>query len=185
MCHFKHKKTAESISGFYTGKYLSSKAMDGLLAGLLLFIPALVLPILGIRAVGTYNEASLLECVLLLINSEFYLVALCVFMFTIAIPLVRLISAFYLCLQLKRNRISKGLLVFFRSYHRLDNWAMLHIFFLGIVISIYKLLTMATLSMEGGLIALLLLLFCATFISTTLDHHFVWQKLEESLVPTR
>ncbi len=161
------------------------RTMAVALAGLLLCYPALTLPIVGIRAVGIYNEASLIECIRVLINHDAYLVSFCVFMFTIAIPIVRLLSAFYLCLQLKYQRLSPALLVFFRSYHKLDTWVMVHVFFLGIIVSIYKLLTMATLTIGAGLFSILLLLLCSTLIANTLDHHYVWEKLEKDLVSTR
>ncbi len=170
---------------FSRKKRAIERTMALALAGLLLFFPALTLPIIGIRSFGLYNEASLLQCIIALIDSDFYLVALCLFMFTVAIPFIRLFTTFYLSLQLSRNLISPRLVIFFRSYHKLDHWAMVSVFFLGIVISIYKLQSMANLSVGGGLICLLLLLLCSTFVSNTLDHHYVWQRLEKALAPTR
>lgn len=155
------------------------------LAGLLLFFPALTLPIVGIRAIGLYHEASLIECLAALIDNQFFLVAICVFMFTIAVPFIRLFTAFYLSWQLSKQHITPRLLIFFRSYHQLDHWAMLSVFFLSIIVSIYKLQSMASLSIGGGLISLLLLLLCSTLVSNALDHHLIWQKLEQALVSTR
>ncbi|WP_206486174.1 paraquat-inducible protein A [Thalassotalea sp. G2M2-11] len=154
-------------------------------AGLLIYIPAITLPLLSIRALGVYNEVSLLQSILLLIEDEFYLVAFCVFIFTLAVPLVRLFSTFYLSLQLKRQQITPSLLTFFRSYHQLDHWGMTQVFFLGVIISIYKLLTMATLTIGSGLISLFLLLLCSTLITSTLDHHYVWEKMEQALAISR
>jgi len=155
------------------------------LAGLLLFFPAISLPIMGIGVAGAYNEASLLDCITLMINSDFYVIAFCVFMFTIAIPIVRLFSAFYLTYRLKIKDFSPSLLVFFRSYHRFDNWAMIQVFFLGIVVSMYKLVTTSEINIGGGLISLILVLLCSTLISITLDQHYIWQKLEHEIVSKR
>lgn len=152
------------------------------IAGLLLFIPATTLPIIGIGAAGLYNEASLIDCITLMINDGFAIIAFLVFMFTIAIPMVRLISASYLTFRLYRNNITPSLLTFFRSYHVLDSWTMIHVFFMGIVVSMYKLLSLADLSIGGGLISLVLLLLCSTLVSVTMDEHFVWRKLEHANV---
>ena len=56
---------------------------------------------------------------------------------------------------------------------------MLNVFLLGIVVSMYKLLDDAELSVDYGLLAFVLLLICSTMASVTLDQHYVWQKLEK------
>lgn len=151
------------------------------LAGLLLFLPAITLPIVGIGVAGLYNDSSLFECIELLINGEFYLIALCVFLSTIAIPVVRLVTALTVTWHIKTNNIKPSLLIFFRSYHLLDSWTMIHIFFLGVVVSMYKLVSLADLSVGGGFYSLLLLLVCSTLVSNTMDQQFVWQELEKVL----
>jgi len=151
------------------------------LAGLLLFLPAIILPIVGITAVSIYNDASLIDCITLMINDGFYILALAVFLFTIAIPAVRLIAALYISVCIRYNRIKPSLLIFFRSYHFLDSWAMTHVLFMGIIVSMYKLMTLADMSIGGGLISLVCLLICSTFVSVTMDQHYIWEKLESSL----
>lgn len=149
------------------------------LAGLIIFIPAMTLPIMGIGAAGLFNDASLIDCITILLANGFYLIAVCLFIFTIAVPLVRLGSVFYITWCIKTERIPKSLTKFFSSFHVLDTWAMLHVFFLGVVVTMYKLLSLADLSIDSGLAAFLLLLMCSTAISVTLDHHLVWKKLDE------
>ena len=68
---------------------------------------------------------------------------------------------------------------FFRSYHQLDNWTMLQVFLLGIVVSIYKLLQSAELDFGIGLVAFVALLICTTLVSVTLDQHHIWERLEQ------
>ena len=151
------------------------------LAGLLFFLPAILLPIVGISAVGIYNDASLLNCVTLLIDGKFYIMAFAIFLFTIAIPVVRLGSALYIAAAIKFNYIRPSLLGFFRSYHILDSWTMTHVFFMGVVVSMYKLMTLADMTVDTGLLSLVSLLVCSTLVSVTMDQHFIWETLETSL----
>jgi paraquat-inducible protein A len=155
------------------------------LAGLLLFFPAIFLPIMGVGIAGLYNDASLFDCINILIEGDFYIIAFAVFMFTIAIPVLRLYSAFYLSYKLQNNEYPPSLLTFFRSYHMLDTWTMVHVFFLGIIVSMYKLVALADLSIGGGLISLVLLLLCSTLVSITLDQHYIWEKLEKPFASER
>lgn len=149
------------------------------IAGLILLVPAVILPIMGISLAGQYHEASLLDCITVLISREFYMIAILVFMFAIAVPTVRLAGALYISYCLKFNRLKPSLLQFFRAYHQLDSWSMLNVFLLGIVVSMYKLLDDAELSIDFGLLAFVLLLICSTMVSVTLDQHTVWQELEK------
>lgn len=153
------------------------------LAGLLLLIPAFTLPIIGVGVAGKYNDATLVDCIMLMINADFYIIAFSVFLFTIAIPSVRIFSAFYLSYKIKNNQLSNSLLIFYRSYHLFDSWTMIHVFFLGVIVSMYKLATLDELSVGGGLVSLLLLLFCSTLISLTLDQKLIWDLLEGELEP--
>lgn len=170
------------------GAILFSKKRDAInrtlavaIAGLLFFFPAALLPIIGIGAAGLYNDASLVDCITLLIDSRNYVLAFAVFMFTIAIPVVRLITALYISWCIKFQKIKPSLLVFFRSYHVLDTWTMLNVFLLGVVVSMYKLSSMADMTIDGGLISLILLLLCSTLVSVTIDQHNIWHELEKSL----
>jgi len=149
------------------------------LTGLMMLYPAIQFPLFGVNAVGKFNQASLLDCIRILIADDFYLVAMSVFVFTIAVPVIRLLAAFYIVYSIKINKIRPFLMQFFRSYHQLDNWTMLQVFLLGIVVSIYKLLQSAELDFGIGLVAFVALLICTTLVSVTLDQHHIWEKLEQ------
>ncbi len=155
-----------------------NRTLAASIAGLMFVIPAMTLPLIGVGLVGRFNEASLVECIADLVANDFPIIALCVFLFTIAVPIVRLVTAFYVSYRIKTKKITPHLLQFFRSYHTLDNWVMLHVFLLGLIVSMYKLVSMAELSVGIGLSAFILLQLCSTLVSVTLDHYAIWEELE-------
>jgi paraquat-inducible protein A len=152
------------------------------LAGLILMLPAILLPLMGVTLAGQYHQASLLDCVLVLIDREFFMIACLLFLFAIAVPIVRLCGALYLSYCFKFNRLKPTLLNFFRAYHHLDNWAMLNVFMLGIVVSMYKLLDDTELSVNLGLLSFILWLICSTMASSSLDQDYIWEKLEQAFI---
>lgn len=152
------------------------------LAGLFFLAPAILLPIMGVTLAGQYHHASLLDCILALIDRGFYMIAVLVFLFAIAVPIVRLFGSFYITFSFKFNRLKPSLLSFFRAFHHLDNWAMLNVFMLGIVVSMYKLLDDTELSVNIGLMAFILWLISSTMAAATLDQDYIWQELEEAFV---
>jgi len=152
------------------------------LAGIFLLVPAILLPIMGVTLAGQYHNASLLDCITALIERGFFMIAVLVFLFAIAVPVVRLLGAFYITYSFKFNKLKPSLLHFFRAFHHLDNWAMLNVFMLGIVVSMYKLLDDTELSVNMGLLAFILWLISSTMASAALDQDYIWQKLEDEFV---
>ena len=152
------------------------------LAALLLVLPAILLPIIGVSLAGQYHQASLLDCIWVLMDRGYFLIAALVFLFAIAVPIVRLGGALYISFHFKFNRLKPSLLNFFRAYHHLEHWAMLNVFMLGIVVSMYKLLDDTELSVNMGLLSFTLWLICSTMASITLDQDHVWQQLEETFL---
>ena len=99
------------------GSVLAERKIDSIersfywsLAGIMLSIPAILLPIMGVTLVGQYHHASLLDCILALIDNGFFMIATLVFLFTLAVPIVRLMGAFYITSSFKFNRLSPSLL---------------------------------------------------------------------------
>jgi paraquat-inducible protein A len=45
----------------------------------------------------------------------------------------------------------------------------------------YKLSSLADMTIDGGLISLIFLLLCSTLVSVTIDQHNIWHELEKSL----
>ena len=53
-------------------------------AGIVLMIPAYFTQIVGIEAAGLSNDATLFDCIDILLASEYYIVAILIFLFTVA-----------------------------------------------------------------------------------------------------
>lgn len=149
------------------------------ITGLLMLLPATLLPIMGVTLGGQYDDASLYECVLALIERRFFMIAFLLFLFALAVPTVRLMGVFYLAYRFKYQRLKPSLLHFFRAFHHLDNWAMLNVFMLGIVVAMYKLVDDTELSVNLGLAAYVFWMICSTLAVQNLDQDAIWQTLEE------
>jgi paraquat-inducible protein A len=152
------------------------------LAGVILMLPAILLPIMGVTLAGQFHQASLFDCILVLIDRGFFMIASLLFLFAIAVPVVRLVGALYISYSFKYNRLKPSLLTFFRTYHHLDHWAMLNVFMLGIVVSMYKLVDDTELSVNFGLLAFILWLISSTMSAVVLDQDYIWDKLERTFV---
>jgi len=182
-------KQGQSAKCVRCGSVMAERKVDSIersfnwsLAGIVLLMPAILLPIMGVTLAGQYNNASLLDCIIVLIDRGFFMIASLVFLFAIAVPVVRLLGAFYITYSFKFNKLKPSLLSFFRAFHYLDNWAMLNVFMLGIVVSMYKLIDDTELSVNMGLMAFILWLISSTMASISLDPDYIWQELEDNFI---
>ncbi|MBU2895030.1 paraquat-inducible protein A [Colwellia sp. D2M02] len=182
-------KQGQSAKCTRCGSVLVERKVDSIersfhwsLAGLILMLPAILLPLMGVTLAGQHHQASLFDCVLVLIERDFFMIASLLFLFAIAVPIVRLSGALYLSYSFKFNRLKPSLLNFFRAYHHLDHWAMLNVFMLGIVVSMYKLLDDTELSVNLGLLSFILWLVCSTMASAALDQDYIWEELEQAFL---
>lgn len=182
-------KQGQSVKCIRCGSTMAERKVDSIersfnwsLAGIFFLVPAILLPIMGVTLAGQYHHASLLDCILVLIDRGFFMIAVLVFLFAIAVPVVRLLGAFYITYSFKFNKLKPSLLHFLRAFHHLDNWAMLNVFMLGIVVSMYKLLDDTELSVNMGLLAFILWLISSTMASAALDQDYIWQRLEDEFV---
>ncbi|GAA0823839.1 paraquat-inducible protein A [Colwellia asteriadis] len=182
-------KQGQSAKCTRCGSVLVERKVDSIersfhwsLASLILMLPAILLPLMGVTLAGQHHQASLFDCVLVLIERDFFMIASLLFLFAIAVPIVRLSGALYLSYSFKFNRLKPSLLNFFRAYHHLDHWAMLNVFMLGIVVSMYKLLDDTELSVNLGLLSFILWLVCSTMASAALDQDYIWEELEQAFL---
>jgi len=147
------------------------------LAGLIAFIPATTYPLLGLQAVGLENEASLLQCVGAMLDEGLVFAALLIFLFCMLVPFIRLLIICYLTLQIIRKRHNPFAVDLFRLFHEIEEWGMLEVFLLGLVVSLYKILGLADAVFGFGLFAFALLLLSATLVTFFLDEQLIWEKL--------
>jgi len=138
----------------------------------------MVLPIMTLNALGLEQSANVIQWVSALFRTGFHMVGIVV-LFTVAvIPLLKLLLLFYVSMAIRfKADCTTG--SFFRFYQRMDEWGMLEICMLGILVSIIKLKDLAQISYGIGLFCFVLLLTITLLASVTLDEHKYWSSIKD------
>lgn len=146
------------------------------LAALVLYIPANLYPILRMYWSGAYSESTVWDGVVSLAKSNQWFVAAVVFLASIAIPLVKLLTLFYLVVSAQlRSRAAPRLRT--RLYHFVDvigPWAMLDVFLLAVLVALVKLGGLATVLPGPGLVAFCAVVVLTVLASTSFDPRLIW-----------
>lgn len=149
------------------------------IAGLALFIPANVLPILQLHTLGIENDATMLSGVIALFQNDFWILSIVVLLASIIIPIFKLLFVLYITVGLKLNRSLPRLADYMRWYRHIEEWGMLEVYALGIIVAYVKLIDLADIIPELGLYCFIGVLFISSFISIAMDEEKFWELIEE------
>jgi len=151
------------------------------LAALILFPFAVLEPIMTLNAMGLENSGNILECVVATWKSGYNFVAIIVALSSILFPLVKLGLLFTISFRLARKHYSQSLPALMRLYIHLDEWGMLEVYMIGILVTIIKIHHMAHIQYDAGFFCFIGLLVLALGSSMMMDKERFWQEIEDGL----
>ncbi len=154
------------------------KTMALTIAGLLLYLPANFLPLLTFDAAGLKSTGSIWESWLSLSHSGFIFTGVMVLFTSILIPLVKLIMLFTVTFSIHTGRSSRITAVIYRWYHHLDEWGMIEVYMIGILVTIVKMLHMAHVEYDMGFLCFIGLLATTLSSSATMDQALFWREID-------
>jgi paraquat-inducible protein A len=153
------------------------------LAAAVLFVIANVFPIFAIEIQGSHSTINLLGAVRSLWDQQMQFISLLVFLTTILIPALELVTMIYLLLPLKFRHVPAGVSHVLRMMQVVEPWSMVEVFMLGVLVSLVK-LTNSFKVIPGvalwsfGCLTLLLAAAAASFSARD-----VWERLEKKTGP--
>ena len=147
------------------------------LSGLIFYPFAMTQPLLSLDAIGMVQTGNLFEGVKVLYHTGYYFVALILLFTTMIVPLFELSLLFVVSLVIHFKWRSNFSIWLFRVYHHLEEWGMVEIYMLGVLISVIKLGAIATLSPNLGIFCFVGLMLMSLLSALLLDEHLYWQKL--------
>jgi len=133
-----------------------------------LWLPALILPLMRLENLGLDREASLLDCVLRLMEGVYFPVGVLLLFTLVIMPLLNLLSAGRLLWAARDHTSStrQPAPFWMKAYRHSREWAMTDIFLLGILISMTKLGDMATVTPGPGLFCLVVAVLLRLIVET-------------------
>jgi len=147
-------------------------------SGLMLYPFAMFEPIMTLDSMGLRNAGNIFACMTDTWRSGYAFVAVIVGLTGIFFPLVKLLLLFLLSLQLKQGRSTPTLARLMRVYVHLDEWGMLEVFMIGLLVTIIKIHHLAHISYDVGFFCFVGLLVMTLGSSITMDKEEFWKRIE-------
>ncbi len=148
------------------------------LAALILFFPALTLPIISLERLGHQSESTIWEGVVALWQDGVPSVSIIVFLCSILIPLAKIGGLMFLCLSWKTKR-PKQQATLLHVIEGIGRWSMLDVFLVAILVATVKLGNIASITPGPGIIAFTSVVLLTVFASTSFDPCLFWQHSEQ------
>ena len=105
-----------------------TKALAASLTGLLLYIPAMIEPIMTFTIAGMKGFGNVINAFFPLVGNGYYFVGGMVLLTSILFPLLKLFFLFLVSFSLKFNCFKSGLPGWFRTYKHLSEWGMVEVY---------------------------------------------------------
>lgn len=151
-----------------------------LLAAVILYIPANLLPITLTTALGSTEGDTIMQGVIYFMQHGDIPVALVIFTASILVPVLKIAALTYLLVSVQQNSSKRALdrTRIFRIVEFVGRWSMIDVFVVSIMVALVQLRAVATIQAGPGAIY-----FCAVVIITMLaaesfDPRLIWDRCE-------
>lgn len=150
------------------------------LAGLVLFAVANVFPFLAFEAGSQTTQTTLFTGVRELYAQGIWVLAGLVFFTCILAPLVQLILMLYIFVPIKIGKVAQFTKPAYRLLRHMQDWNMIDVFMMGILVALVKLTKMATIIPGVAMWSFVVLIFVVTGASASIDGRVIWDRLEKT-----
>ena len=148
------------------------------ISAVLLYIPAMIYPIMEVTKMGVQVESTILQGVASFLEMQNYFIATVIFTASVVIPLIKLVGLLFIFLSLKINVSveNKNKILMFRFIEAIGKWSMIDIYVVALLASIIQL--DEVFNIKGGIAATS---FCLMVILTMIaanrfDTRIIWDE---------
>lgn len=161
-------------SGVRSGQQSSARCFAAAIGGLILYFPAVLLPILEIEKLGHHHASSLLGGTIDLIMHGSILVGTVVLVFSIILPLVKLLALLELSWIGLTHRKQRAWV--YRLVEWTGRWSMMDVLLLALLVALVKLGDLVAFQLGPAVIAFVMCVVMSMIASVMFDPHAIWEE---------
>ena len=136
------------------------------------------LPLMTFESLGFSDSANVIESIVNFYKNDYYFVSLMVFLSALVFPLLLLSMICTISFNLQQKRYPAYLRRLFRTFLHLEEWAMVEVYLLGIMITIIKMVDSTEIVYLPGIFCFTALVLISLAISTTIDKAYFWRLID-------
>jgi paraquat-inducible protein A len=153
------------------------------LAALALFVVANAFPILTMSIGGQTNASTVLDSAKALHDAGMWPLALAVGLAGALLPLAKILGMLAVLVPLQLGRRPPWIVAGFRWVERLQPWAMMEVYLLGVIVAYVKLQDLATVHLGVALYAFVGTIILMAAADARFEPHAIWRRLAPQARP--
>lgn len=156
------------------------KTLALLVVSVLLYIPAMVLPIMTVSSLNDTTTQTVIGGVLLLIDHGDYPIAAIIFLASVVIPVAKLLALFWLCLKVARPQPWRPevRMTLYRVTEFIGRWSMIDVFVVALLAALVQLGVLMHISAEPGIIAFGGVVIVTMIAAMSFDPRLIWDAAD-------
>jgi len=145
------------------------------IAAALLYLPANLLPIMTVDTLtGGDDPNTILGGVVTFWNSGSYPVAVIIFVASVVIPILKILTLFILCVAARRNRRAISATKVYRLTEIVGRWSMVDVFVVAILVSVVQLDSLMSIRPGPAALAFSGVVILTMLAAHTFDQRLIW-----------
>jgi paraquat-inducible protein A len=153
-----------------------------LIAAMILYIPANMLPMMITRSLFGTQTDTILSGVVFLYTSGSWVLALVVFIASIAVPLAKIAALVFLLVSVQRRSKwqPQQRTRLYRLIEIMGRWSMLDIYVIALLVALVQLKALASVQAGPAALAFGAVVVLTMFAAMSFDPRLLWDSLEEN-----
>lgn len=165
---------------WHTAKHTDTVSFAAAISGLILFYPAVTLPILKFKLVGQHGSNSLLGGIQRMWLESEQLLAALILLCTLVAPLAHLVLTAVVCFSIRLNHYPRHFPQLLKYKCWMQSWSMLEVYTIGIIVAYVKVMHDGEVAVASGTYSLSALLICIILCSQYFHEEHAWQHWESN-----
>jgi paraquat-inducible protein A len=143
-------------------------------AATLLYLPANLLPVLQVESFAGTQKSTIISGVIQFWEDKDYPVAIIIFTASIMIPVLKLLSLFWLTLAASRGYRPRGNTRLYRITEIIGRWSMTDIFVVAILVGVVQLGSVMSIAPGAGAVAFAGVVILTMLAAISFDPRLIW-----------
>ena len=148
------------------------------ICAILLYIPAMLYPIMEVTKLGVNIESTILEGVISFLEYGNYFIASVIFIASVVIPMIKLVGLLFIFITLKVNvrMENKRKVIIYKFVEAIGKWSMIDIYVVAILASVVQLDELF--NIKGGVAAtsFALMVILTMIAANRFDTRIIWDE---------
>ena len=157
-----------------------SKTWALVIASLILYVPANLLPIMTVVLWGDGTPENIMSGVLSLLSAGMWPLALLIFVASVVIPIAKLLTLFGLLISVQIHSRWRPVerTQLYRVTEFIGRWSMIDIFVIGILVALVQFGTVATVTPGVGALCFAAVVILTMIAAHSFDPRLIWDAME-------